>query len=137
MKNPSKTDKHYCTHYLPTTYMKGFMTFIKTCSHQLFIWNPTAKLKLCKMSVSHFTFNYWNLSKTSPKKSILLLEWFKRLNVCLQSWIVVLLGTSFRHNTILWNVCLNLLLTKNFLTIFLYQSKQKVFQTWERRSCDL
>lgn len=65
--------------YLLHLFVKDSMTYIKTCSHQLLIWNPKAKLKLNKMSVSqpfHFqllsifqkhlqkgAFFYWGGSK--------------------------------------------------------------------------
>lgn len=70
-------------------------------------WNSVK----CLCQPFHFQLLYF---KTSPKRSILLLEWFKRLNEWLQSWIAVLLGTTvFRHNTILWNhVCLKVLFTE-------------------------
>lgn len=83
--------------YLLYLFVKDFMTYIKTYSHQLYSsetlwqnWNSISCLSAISLSITKY------LSKTSPKRSILLLEWFKRLNECLQSWIVVLFGTSFQ-----------------------------------------
>lgn len=102
VKNPSKPGKHYSIIYLLHLFVKVSWHTL-TYSHQLLIWNPNSVRLLSAISLSITKY----LSKTSPKSSILLLVWFKRLNECLQSWIVVLLGTSFQTEHYPMESCLS------------------------------
>ena len=105
MKNLLKTYYIYC---------EGFMTDIKTCSYQLLlIWNPKAKLKLSKITLSAISLSI-TIFQNNSKKQHSFIGVVQKTKWMLQSSMVVLLGTTvFRHNTSLWNhVCLNLLFTK-------------------------